>query len=258
MKKILFICEGESTEPIFIEKLKKLFLINDENSFEVYSYCQNIYNLYKELNEDRDLDVIEVLKGHAKKEKDDDGYNILNNAFSEIYLFFDFEFQDQHFSIEKIKEMQTFFDNETEFGNLYINYPMFESIYHFDRLPDINYPKYEVSKKDCKKDKYKILVGSLKFKNKFGMLKMTYSQYSCIAMQNIKKYANLLNKNIDNYDDYKKYFSLQRLLDYQINNFKHNDKIYVINTSILWPIDYFKQNKARKIYNSFISKGNNC
>ena len=35
---------------------------------------------------------------------------------------------------KKIKQMINFFDNETEHGKLYINYPMIESYKHFKNL----------------------------------------------------------------------------------------------------------------------------
>ena len=46
---------------------------------------------------------------------------------------------------EKIKEMLELFDNETEKGKLYINYPMVESIRYFKKeLPDEDYIDHQV------------------------------------------------------------------------------------------------------------------
>lgn len=62
---------------------------------------------------------------------------------SEIYLFFDYDFHNRNLSLEEInrqvREMLETFNNETEFGRLYIDYPMVESIRYTKQLPDANY-----------------------------------------------------------------------------------------------------------------------
>lgn len=251
MKKILFICEGKTAEPKFIDVLKKYFLSNDDDNFEVYSYCQNIYDLYNTIKDDLYLDICGILKEKAKTNNDDEGYGILNNSFAEIYLFFDFEMQDTNFDVNKIKEMQEFFNDETYNGKLYINYPMFESFCHFESLPDKQYLNYDVDMETCKHDGYKRLIGSLLNKTKFSLQKMSYSQYGMIVNQNINKYSKIVNKPIFDYSDYKKYFSLDSLLESQIEYYNEKNKVFVINTSVLWPLNYFKKERAEKLYRNF-------
>ena len=55
-----------------------------------------------------------------------------NSDISEIFLFFDYDFQNSQLSLDEInrrvEKMLTLFDDETDNGKLYINYPMIESI----------------------------------------------------------------------------------------------------------------------------------
>ena len=46
----------------------------------------------------------------------------------------------------KNKKNGWFFDNETEHGKLYINYPMIESFKHFKKIPDKDFKKYNKTK----------------------------------------------------------------------------------------------------------------
>ena len=60
--------------------------------------------------------------------------------FSEVYLFFDYDFQNKNLELSEINsqltEMLDFFSDETDNGKLYINYPMIESIRCTRKLPD--------------------------------------------------------------------------------------------------------------------------
>ena len=53
----------------------------------------------------------------------------LDTLFSQVFLFFDYDFQNR-IGTQKVNnildEMLDFFDDETENGKLYINYPMIE------------------------------------------------------------------------------------------------------------------------------------
>lgn len=62
--------------------------------------------------------------------------------FSQIFLFFDYDFQNR-LGTQKVNgildEMLDFFSDETENGKLYINYPMIESLKYTKEIPDANY-----------------------------------------------------------------------------------------------------------------------
>ena len=52
---------------------------------------------------------------------------VKSSDFSEIYLFFDYDFQNTNLTLEemnrRLQEMLEMFDDETDNGKLYINYP---------------------------------------------------------------------------------------------------------------------------------------
>ena len=79
---------------------------------------------------------------------------IRNSDISEIFLFFDYDFQNSQLSLEEInrrvEEMLTLFDDETDNGKLYINYPMIESIRYTQELPDDAYAGYTIGREACK------------------------------------------------------------------------------------------------------------
>ena len=74
---------------------------------------------------------------------------IRNSDISEIFLFFDYDFQNSQLSLDEInrrvEEMLTLFDDETDNGKLYINYPMIESIRYTKELPDDAYASYTIA-----------------------------------------------------------------------------------------------------------------
>ena len=48
-----------------------------------------------------------------------------------------------------LEEMLEFFDDETDNGKLYINYPMVESLKYTKDMPDADYYKYIATKDEC-------------------------------------------------------------------------------------------------------------
>lgn len=55
----------------------------------------------------------------------------------------------------QISEMLDMFDNETENGKLYINYPMVEAIRYTKHLPDSMFYTYIVSRQQCRDISFK-------------------------------------------------------------------------------------------------------
>ena len=84
---------------------------------------------------------------------DDTLVDILEVNVSEIFLFFDYDFQESRLTLEEnnrhIGEMLEYFNDETENGKLYINYPMVESVFYTKQLPDKDYLSYYVTREEC-------------------------------------------------------------------------------------------------------------
>lgn len=163
---ILFIFEGAEREPTLFKTMEYLFF-NKKSETRICSFNNNIYNLYKQIKESVDEtgepeDIITLLKKKLVADKDNPLKNIVRRSdFSQVYLFFDYDSHNnksQQISDEQINEMLELFDDETsDFGKLYISYPMIESVYYtLTKLPDENYHTYTSSVLLGKKFKQKV------------------------------------------------------------------------------------------------------
>ena len=131
-RKLLFITEGENDEIIFIDKIFKKCYPNVQ--YDYYSYTTNIHTLVKLLFSDSEeideyLDIKSVLREHEKNEYKREK---LSKTYSDIILVFDFDPHDSQAQFEKIKKMLMFFNDSTNNGKLYINYPMMQSYRHIN------------------------------------------------------------------------------------------------------------------------------
>ena len=130
-----FIVEGEVREPQIIDNISKVFFTHKNYKIITLPAGQNIYMLWKKLKEDDfDTDIIEVLREeHIELEKQLEGLN--RDNFSEVYLFFDYDGHQNNLGNDidenVIEQMLISFNNETENGKLYINYPMVEALRDF-------------------------------------------------------------------------------------------------------------------------------
>lgn len=240
MDKILFICEGEETERKFYNLIIDRYFIDNKKPKEYVAFGANIYSLYDEMSKDRDLDIIELIREKAKLKKDMATYEKLTmGGFDEVYLIFDYDFHAPQYSFEKILEMAEFFDNETENGKLYINYPMMESFKHFKSIPDEDFNNYKISKEECLK--YKKIVGDVSCIKHFNDI--TLPILGIMIKQVLDKYGFISKKKLNNYETYLNEFSQSNLLHLQNKSLSKDGKIFVLNTSILWGLDYFGKDK---------------
>ena len=151
------------------------------------------------------------------------------NAFSAIYLIFDFEPLDTQYSDEVIEDILNIFNDETSgLGKVYINYPMIELYYHLKKLPDDSYNNRTISLDKLKGTTYKKLVNTTTRikKNKFNEIHTSH-----IILHNYNK-AKYINNSNDNEIDYNK------ILEKQLKLKKDKNEIYVLSTLALLPIDY--------------------
>lgn len=253
-EKILFIFEGKKTEPYIMQIIKELYFKNYKYVF--VSYCNNIQSLFNELNKDDDLDLVGLLKEnetkHPELEKKLEKCNW--DEFSQIYLFFDYDIKktDKHnkdsleTQNEKIKEMLELFDNETEKGKLYINYPMVESIRYFKKeLPDEDYYTYTTNlfigrkfKEDTNNFSHYKNLAFITSKNK-----NQESNWKHIIDLNIKK-ANHICSDLNELPSKKISINQQEIFKNQLSKYVSKNEIAILNSFPLFlyeyfPIDYF-------------------
>jgi hypothetical protein len=140
--KVLFIFEGEKTEEQIVYNLQKFFL--NENTTVKCVYGAEIYQIYKEIVNDDDLDTFNLIKERNNKNKEIlESYN--RGDFAEIYMFFDYDGHSTLADDTKLAELLNFFKEETEKGKLYISYPMVESLKHI-----CNYETFKDQTTECK------------------------------------------------------------------------------------------------------------
>lgn len=150
---ILFVFEGTRREPDMFRTLEYLFFPKGQTI--VCSFGNNIYELYRQLKAlDGGGDIVSILREKYKDSSENPfSPGIKSSDFSEIYLFFDYDFQNRNLTLEQmnqqISEMLDLFNDETDNGLLFINYPMLEAIRYTKKLPDPNYAEYTVSRNDC-------------------------------------------------------------------------------------------------------------
>lgn len=151
---MLFIFEGKKTEPSIFRTLEKLYFPQDTEK-TVCCFGYSIYELYRLMNgSDFTEDVVSVIKNKMSGKPDNPLEHFTDAAdFSEVFLFFDYDFQNNNLPPDEIdrqlEEMLCFFDDETENGKLYVNYPMVESIKCTDKLPDCNFINYKATRAEC-------------------------------------------------------------------------------------------------------------
>ena len=168
---ILFVFEGKDDKTYF-ESVKRLFFPEKLDTF-VCTYNSNIYSLYTKLMEHDalngafEVDTVSVLKEILLEKGDETLKDIREDEVSEIYLFFDYDFQENARTLEennkRLSEMLKFFTDETANGKLYINYPMVESLRYTKELPDSDYWTYTVTRQQCHEVRFKHQVHEFSF-----------------------------------------------------------------------------------------------
>ena len=238
---IAIISEGEKTEKQIINNLENNFT-TFSNKIIFLSYKANIYNLFREIEEDEDIDIISLLKEKqikANKIRNDveniDVSNINSDDISQIYLFFDYDGHTENASDEEIVKMLNKFDNETENGKLYISYPMVEALKYLkkDKL-DIN--NYLVEAKT--RINYKNFVSqNTDYEN---LVNLTKGNWFFIISENLKRCLFLLEIININYEIYSNMINQESIFNKQLDKYiSQEEKVLVLSAFPFFLIEYF-------------------
>jgi hypothetical protein len=130
--KILFVSEGPKEGNQF-EKIQKYF--SDLDGIVHFVFEAEIYQLFKLINEDTDLDIFPLIKERISS-RNPELKDFKRTDFDQIYYFFDYDGHATQASDEKIIQMLELFNEETNNGRLFISYPMIESFYHIENTDD--------------------------------------------------------------------------------------------------------------------------
>lgn len=279
---ILFIFEGGVREPALYKTMKYLFLSDSIKDDIIVSYCSNIYSLYQKMKDlaafDESVDsadIVQVLKeqlSNSPNPQDDELNKIeTSDSVSEVYLFFDYDLKRidelNKLSVEEqnlqIKELLDYFDNETEHGKLFIDYPMVESIRYFKKeLPDEDYVTYVTDMFIGKRFKDEAdsvsLYKTLRFisfdLNKSGEIKLPHNRFretdeqkvneikenwNHIKQLNIKK-ANYICSGTNDFPEIKDKINQQNIFNGQIEKYLPGGKIAILNSFPLFLYEYLR------------------
>ena len=260
---ILFVFEGRKTEPSLFKTLEYLYFKNpDEQKICCFGY--NIYELFRLMNEsDFTEDIVTVIKRKLESRNEKPiPEEVSITDFSEVYLFFDYDFQNKNLSLEElnsqVQEMLNFFYDETDNGKLYINYPMVESIKCTQKLPDEHFYEYKVAREDCSDFKDYVATVYNYYKSsdfiQFSLDKKTKElrpitkereqlvkeNWNFLKEQNIKK-ANYICNDIYDYPTHKSAVSQKKMLDSQLEKFvMPKNEVSILNAFPLFLYEYFK------------------
>ena len=248
---ILFVFEGKKKEPAIFESLRKIYFKREE-SVVVCTYNTDFHSLYKDLSEN-EWELFYVLRERLQQRGEDtlDGYKA--SDFSQTYLFFDYDFQNSHIALEeqnrRLVEMLEFFNEETENGKLYINYPMVESIVYTKQLPDEQFDEYVVSRDACRH--FKELAASfshypdtsfLLIGNKNGVPdEEVVSNWELLKLQHVYKANLLCNGTHKTMPTSKEAIAQERIFKAQRERFvEPSEKVSILNSFPIFVYEYLK------------------
>ena len=222
--KILLIVEGEKEEPRILGSNSHGLLSLIGSDYDIVTFSNPIYELYDAYKKGDYDDIVSYLRVEKGLEIDK---NVLSkNAFSSIYLVFDFEPHYHKYEDSKIKDILNVFNNETELGKLYINYPMVESFYYLKNIPDLEYLGRKISLNNFNGKDYKKLVNNetILKKNKLSNKQLCY-----IIWINYNKVRKIINSKEINHE---------LILDEQLKLKKSTNELYILSTFPLLILDY--------------------
>ena len=265
---ILFVFEGDRECPVF-ETIQRLFFPKEIDPF-ICVYKSNIYSLYSKIKEhdliggQEEVDTLSVLEDILSRQGDTSLSGIRPSDISEIFLFFDYDFHHSRGTLKEnnahLKELLEYFDDETERGKLYINYPMIESLRYTKLLPDRDYPSYTVRREECRNFKriasdfsaYESLDHLIlsdnpkeaeeKRKRKTGEARKNWCH---LIEMNVHK-ANHICNGVISYPENKNDISQMRVFEAQIE--KHVSvpecRVSILNSFPIFIYDYLRENPA--------------
>ncbi len=235
MSNILFITEGPEDEKDFLEKM--FDICYKYKKYEIYSYNTTIHTLVDILfdedgNIDEDLDIKLTLR---ENEKDEEKRKILSQKYTEIFLIFDFEPQHNKLKFREVKQLLNIFNDSTDKGKLYVNYPMMQSYKHINKMPDRDFKDRKVTLQEVYN--YKDIVAS---KTSYQDLrKYNYPILISMMLHHLMKINYILNGTYEIPDKNTFYkFDFSKLYNIQLKLIKNERMVYVVNTCILNIIEY--------------------
>lgn len=134
-KNILLIVEGAKREPKLMRRLFESFGLADDYhivpvEINVHDFLDKLFQEY-----DCDFDGLELVDFVADLLPDKrKAARLLATNFTDTLLIFDLDPQDNRHDFKRLKNMQDYYCDSTDMGQLFLNYPSIEAYRDFDQL----------------------------------------------------------------------------------------------------------------------------
>ena len=237
-KNVLFIVEGKKDEPNFFKTVNAI--IDGYKDYEFFVYNTNIHILIKSMfpngSFDENIDLLEELKLKSTSNKE---IETLSKTYTDIFMIFDLDphAPEAELDSECLEKLLKHFNNSTDNGKLYINYPMMQSFRHTNIFLDENFKDKKVLKSDiCN---YKSIVNS-EGANKYQNVKLyTEDIFYELAIMHIMKY-NYIIKGEYSFPTVEEFVCLDdsMLFEKQYELLNCKKELYIINTCIFSFVEY--------------------
>ena len=240
----VFVVEGEDRDLRLLNSLTSVFFRGKYEAKIISLPAQkNIYMLYSIMKNDGfESDFLEILRDHVDGVAEKlDGIN--RQDVDEIFLFFDFDLHQNNLPtsisktpLEVLEELICYFDNETENGKLYVNYPMVEATYDF--VVGACTPFTECYMPVEKFGEYKTVSGT---GNPVASWHFNYNEWS----EAIKVFALRIQCFFDQskieYSYYREYINTSNILKKQIELVAKMQRVFVLGACPEFLLDYFNE-----------------
>ena len=257
----IFVVEGEDRDLRFLNSLVRVFF---QGKYEAQIISlpakQNIYMLYNILKEDGfESDIVEILRDNVE-DAAEKLEGISRQEIDEVFLLFDFDLHQNNLSssinqdpLDVLKELVSYFDNETENGKLYVSYPMIEAAYDFvvDECETFTgcYLPLE------KFVDYKTLSGT---NNPVASWHFDYVQWAeAIKVFALRIQCLFKNSSID-YKSFRGEINTFSILEKQINLIERLHGVFVLGACPEFLLDYFNEAFWVKHFRVVNNKVNDC
>ena len=258
---ILLILEGANTEPSIATTIRQLFFADNPDQL-VCSYRTDTYTLWKEIksymDDGNEPDVFEIVRERLHRSGDTSLDSYDSYQFDSIYLFFDYDPQNRTVSMEtlnaSIAEMLKLFSDPMDKGQIFISYPMVESLFCQNSVPEASYMNARVAIVDCGKFKslanryecnqkrYKIIYkqdkdGNIREPVSMRQTELKKTWVTLVKMHAIK--ANYISNNIAMLPTTVEEVSELRIFNGQLNRFLPSGLVSLLSAFPMFLFEYF-------------------
>lgn len=237
MANVLAIVEGEKNDVQLMQRLFDIYFSDSPKDYVIWSYKTNIYELYDKVFKDNDEENIDLMTQLRSRETDIQKKEIFDQDYTDVILIFDLDPHDSRYDKDKLLRMQNYFNESTENGKLYLNYPMLEAFKHTKTRngSPSGYLSLEVRREMLKQYKKQVNDEALHTDYK------SYDKKLCdeIIKLNIEKafYIQTQGNMGDIKNDYS-HIDLLEIVKKQCGYLNENNKIYILCTCIFYISDY--------------------